>query len=236
MYWSIHTVNPEELAQRAAPEPGPPAGRFVLHRHRDAAGPHLDLRLEQDGFLLGWRIDGSSLSGGCWATEKPPHPLYWLEQDGEAVRMDEGAYTWVRRDAGERELMLHGRGGTTFLRVHRERGMRVSAVRELCATLNEHGLTSCQAAGLVADGVVARRRAIERFCGLGRELDGAAFDAAVWRKTLAPLSLQEIQSHLQGFEVRFDRKYPPQPVSRPEPLPEESVPANAARAMAILKS
>jgi hypothetical protein len=30
--------------------------------------------------------------------------------------------------------------------------------------------------------------------------------------------LDEIQGHLRAYEVRFDRKHPPQPVSRPERL------------------
>ena len=46
------------------------AGRFVLHRHRDEWGAHLDLRLEQDGYLLGWRIDGTDLEAEPWATRK----------------------------------------------------------------------------------------------------------------------------------------------------------------------
>jgi hypothetical protein len=53
---------------------------------------------------------------------------------------------------------------------------------------------------------------------LGRELDGSAFDDSVWRRVLAGLSLDEIHSQLRAFEVRFDQKYPPSPVSRPEKL------------------
>lgn len=73
-----------------------------------------------------------------------------------------------------------------------------------------------RAGALIADGATARLRATERLCGLGRELDGDAFDDAVWRKTLSSLTLEEIHGQLRSFEVRFDLKYPPMPVSRPD--------------------
>jgi hypothetical protein len=77
------------------------------------------------------------------------------------------------------------------------------------------------AAQLVLDGIAARDRATARLCGLGRELDGGAFDESAWRKSLRGLSLDEIHAQLRAFEVRFDAKYPPAPVSRPERLPED---------------
>jgi hypothetical protein len=85
------------------------------------------------------------------------------------------------------------------------------------------------------DGALARQRAIERFCGLGRELDAEAFDPAVWRKTLAGLTLEEIQAHLRTYEVRFDRVYPPAPVSRPERLADDGS-QRASVALGILRS
>ena len=81
----------------------------------------------------------------------------------------------------------------------------------------------------------SRQIAVERLCGLGRELDGAVFDEAVWRKTLRGLSLDEIHRQLHAYEVRFDRKYPPQSVSRPERLPEDKEEGRAGAAMAILR-
>ena len=67
MYWIVGLESAEE---RAVPDEA--HGRFVLHRHHDEGGAHLDLRLEQDGYLMGWRIDGISLEGAPWATEKAP--------------------------------------------------------------------------------------------------------------------------------------------------------------------
>jgi len=58
-------------------------------------------------------------------------------------------------------------------------------------------------------------------------LDGTAFDDGVWRRALASLSLDEIHSQLRTFEVRFDQKYPPSPVSRPARL-SETDPADSA--------
>lgn len=234
MFWKLSTVtrtNEEMDGEAIAPE-----GRFVLQRHSDAGGPHLDLRLEQDGYLLGWRIDGLSLEEEPWATEKPPHPVRWLEQDGDAVREDEGVYAWVWRDAQGGELELRGRGSVRRLKAARVEGLTPRCIRAIREAMAECHVQAKDAAELVRDGAEARRRAIERFCGLGRELDGLVFDETVWRKTLGALSLKEIHRHLEAYEVRFDQKYPPQPASKPEPLPEEDAEPCSERVMAILRS
>ncbi|HPO12065.1 MAG TPA: hypothetical protein PLI09_01365 [Candidatus Hydrogenedentes bacterium] len=108
-------------------------------------------------------------------------------------------------------------------------------VEEARAAMKTHLVKPKDAAQLIQDGVEARRRAIERFCGLGRVMDGANFDESVWRVTLDHLSLREIHHHLEAYEVRFDEKYPPQPVSQPEPLPEEDPQTWSERGMALLK-
>lgn len=108
-------------------------------------------------------------------------------------------------------------------------------VEEARAAMKEHQVKPKLAARLIQDGVEARRRAIERFCGLGRVIDGPGFNETVWRATLAHLSLRDIHHHLEAYEVRFDAKYPPQPVSQPEPLPEEEPQGWSERGMAILK-
>ena len=194
-------------------------GRFVLHQHADGEGPHLDLRLEQDGYLVGWRIEGVSLEGEAWATQKAPHPTWWLERDGDAVRLDAGLYTWIERGPDRRVLALRGGKGVRSLRVERESGLPVAAVRSICEALRMCGADPNKAGQLLVDGMTARKRVIERLCGLGRELDGTTFDDGVWRRILADLSLEEIHAQLRGYEVRFDMKYPPAPVSRPERLP-----------------
>jgi hypothetical protein len=210
-------------------------GRFVLHRHRDAQGPHLDLRLEQDGYLLGWRVDGDALDGEPWAEEKAPHPLYWLDGDRDAVREDEGTFAWQDRNPACKTVVLRGRGGARTVRFETAACLTVSVARGISAALEERNITAAQAGALIADGLRARRRAMERFCGLGRELDGEVFDETVWRRSLEGLSLDEIQTYLRAYEVRFDQKYPPAPVSRPEPLQEESESGRAEAAMAILR-
>jgi hypothetical protein len=217
MYWQVRTLE----NNAGAPDEGPSAGRFVLHRHHDADGPHLDLRLEQEGYLMGWRIGGTDLDAEPYATLKAPHPLEWLDRDGEAVREDAGTYAWLRQDAGEQEIELRGRDGIRRLRVSRVEGVRPETAQAIRATLTDAGYAEVQAAQLVTDGIAARRRALARFCGLGRELDGTAFDEAAWRETLAGASLDQLHAHLRAYEVRFDRKYPPQPVSTPEPLEDE---------------
>ncbi len=231
MYWTLKVLPPGEEETKAAADP---CGRFVLQRHRDREGAHLDLRLEQDGCCCGWRIDGAGLEEGAPATEKGPHPLRWLEQDGNAERLDQGRYGWEYRRDGEGVLVLHGRDGTRRVAVSRVKLLPLSAVRAVHDAVIELGVEPGAAAQLLRDGHLARRRAVARFYGLGRELDGRAFDEALWRRTLRECSLEEVESHLRGYEIRFDEKNPPVPVSRPEALDEEDASGDASRAMAIL--
>ena len=223
MFWRVICESADGAAAGTS-NAGVPAtgsdGRFVLHGHRDADGPHLDLRLEQDGHLMGWRIAAEALEGEPWATDKAPHPVRWLDQDGDAVREDAGEYVWLERHPDRRSVLLRGNRGTRVIRFEPVCGLPVSAIRSVSEALEEHGMDAGMAGRLVADGITARRRAIERFCGLGRELDGAAFEEAVWRKTLGHLTLDEIHAQLRAYEIRFDEKYPAAPVSRPERLPE----------------
>ena len=217
MFWTLEVREaPEE-----APDTPPADGRFVLHRHHDAEGAHLDLRLESDGCLVGYRIGGDALEDGAWATEKMPHPVSWLDEDGDAVREDSGVFVWRHRGADSRELELHGGAGVQVLRVNKARSLDAGSARSIAEALDREEVEASRAGALIRDGALARRRAIERFCGLGRELDGRAFDEGVWRSTMRGLSLEEIQRHLHGLEVRFDAKYPPSPVSAPEPLEDE---------------
>ncbi len=222
MFWTLVSVEPLDAAAARAADAAPIEGRFVLHRHRDALGPHLDLRLEQDGCLAGLRVDADALEPGAWAAEKPPHALHWLRKDGDAVRMDAGAYAWERRDAHARVMRLDGARGVCRLEWRRMEGLPPRCVRALIEAGRVVHAAPDRLAGLVRDGAEARERAVARLCGLGRELDGPAFDAAAWRRLLEPLSLREIHGHLAAFETRFDRAFPPEPVSRPEALEDEA--------------
>lgn len=230
MYWKVTC---EECGPTALEQVD---GQFVLQRHVDAMGPHLDLRLEQDGSLVGWRIDGESLDGEPWATLKGHHPLSWLEHRGDARPVDAGVYSWLECGPENRVLALQGREGVRRVRVEPAANVPVSMVRAVCEALRAAGMGLDEAGRLVVDGVAARRRAIERLCGLGRELDGATFDDGTWRRLLAGLDLEEIHGQLRAFEVRFDQKYPPQPVSRPERLsePELEVSVRGERAGSAL--
>lgn len=213
--------------------------RFVLHRHRDEAGVHLDLRLEQDGYLMGFRVDGVALGAEAWATAKAPHPLHWLDRDGDAVREDGGTYFWESGDATGGVLLLCGVRETVRVCVEPIGGVTAGDLADVRAAAEKLGVTAGALAGLAEDGAVARERAIARLCGLGRELDGDAFDDGLWRRTLAGERLAVIQQYLHGLELRFDRKYPPAPVSVPVTLEESETLAagggGTVRAMGILK-
>lgn len=234
MYWKL--TCPATPQDRAATHPsGGPDGRFVLHRHRDDQGPHLDLRLECGDCLLGWRIDAVGLDGDPWAVEKPPHPLHWLDGDGDAIREDAGVYTWLERGTDRRRLLLDGRGGPRTLLFERVPALSPRCARAVCEALAEVGAAAVDGGRLIRDGAAARRHAVARFCGLGRELDGSAFDEKVWRKALDTLSLDEIHDQLRAYEVRFDLRYPPEPVSRPERLPDDARDERMDVAMTILR-
>lgn len=230
MLWNLH------FAPSATPQPDAPAdGRFVLQRHHDLAGPHLDLRLEQPGgFLLGWRIDANTPEGDTIATEKSPHPIAWLDHDGDTVREDAGTYQWLDRDDTGGRLLLRGARAQRIVTIARGETLPAAALRDLHQAASRLNLRLADVPRLLEDGVTARQRATERFCGLGRELDGTAFDETLWRETLRGLSLGELQAHLRAFERRFDAKYPPQPVSRPAALDAEATPP-AARTLALLR-
>lgn len=199
-----------------------PQGRFVLHRHHDADGAHLDLRLEAEGCALGYRIGGLALADGAWATEKQPHPLAWLDQDGDAIREDAGLYAIAAESEDTRDVILHGAHGARLLRFTRDASLNAASAREVAITLRELARAPEHAAQLIRDGVLARQRAVARLCGLGRELDGPHFDETQWRGLTAALPLDELHAHLRAFERRFNEKYPPLPVSRPEPLEEQA--------------
>ena len=85
MYWELDGCRVESSAQTL-----PVEGRFVLQRHWDAEGEHLDLRLEEGECLMGWRVAGNSLAGKPWAREKGPHAKSWLQGTGEVQCVDGG--------------------------------------------------------------------------------------------------------------------------------------------------
>lgn len=209
--------------------------RFVLHRHHDEGGAHLDLRLEQDGYLMGFRVEGTRLSGEAWATVKPPHPMHWLDKHGDAVPEDGGTYDWTTGDARGGVLLLRGARGTVQVTVTPEPGLQAAEIAAVRAAAETLGVPLEDLAGLAEDGAAARERAVARYCGLGRELDGPAFNDPLWRNTLAGERLAVIQQYLHALEVRFDRKYPPAPVSVPVALDDDEDAVSTGRAMGILK-
>jgi hypothetical protein len=227
MFWKLAIESPPADTETLAHD-----GRFVLHRHHDLAGPHLDLRLESGDCCLGWRIEGTALADAVWAAEKAPHPLRWLEADGDAIREDAGVYTWLERDTDHGRLLLRGQRDARVIRLERGPQLSAAALHAVLDVVRAAEIAPEAVAQTLRDGLTARRRALARLCGLGRELEGEDFDEAVWRKSLAPLSLDEIHRHLHAFEQRFDRKYPPRPLSRPERLDTE---ADAAKALQILR-
>ena len=222
---------------RTAETSSPPAnweGRFVLQAHRDSAGAHLDLRLEYAGILLGYRVAATELETGSWATEKSPHPLRWLEQDGTAERLDEGMYSWLQHDADEGILLLNGRDGQMILHFKRENLLEPAVSMHVHSWLADHGLASDSLPALVEDGHQARKHAVRQLLGLGRVLEQSEFDVTYWEEHLRHADLKTILAHLQRFETRFDNAFTPSTCAQPAPLPEQNEDTQTAQAWAML--
>ncbi len=232
MYWEL-TITP--LEDGTPTDTDSAAGRFVLHRRHGGEGTRLDLRLEHGSHCVGWRLDGAELPERCWAVEKAPHPLRWLEDDGGAARRDSGVYHWEDESGGGRRIVLHGAAGSTEIRARRMPALPPRTMEAVTAFLDRHGLAAARIPELLEDGREARQRALTRLCGLGRELDGSAFDAALWRDALANASLAALHKHLEPYEQRLEARHPPTPVSKPEPLPDGDAADRAEMALRIAR-
>ena len=234
--WVIERGQDEQRLERSDRE-GSGGKRFVLHRHRDETGEHLDLRLEDGEVLVGWRMPHDALArmtrGDSVPCElKRIHPKRWLDvdEDGCAVE-DSGTYRWLSAGVDRRIATFEGKqfsGTYTFSRANERTTSVLAPYRELLRLIeNELGLDVGRAEDLAQllerarDGDTARKRAVERLCALGRELDGESFDEMTWRDTLRNLSLAEIHTHLRSFERRFDEKYPPLAATKRERLESE---------------
>ena len=112
-----------------------------------------------------------------------------------------GRYSFTRRKLSEELVSLIGK----------ELGFDVARAED-----------AAQFLARARDGETARKRAVERLCALGRELDGDSFDEKMWRSTLSHLLLKEIHGHLRSFERRFDEKHPPLPVTKREKLESDN--------------
>ncbi|NLN94262.1 MAG: hypothetical protein GX130_13290 [Candidatus Hydrogenedens sp.] len=232
MYWKITKVWSRE--EGAAQEDC--AGAFVMHRHQDEEGLHLDLRLEHGESLLGWRIGGEELEEGLWATEKMPHPVAWLHSDQGLQRCMEGHWCWEERKENACTVALRDGEQSLYLRLERCDGIGTEAVRALAEMAKEKGISFSALAGLAEDGLHARSREVTRFCALSRTLDGEGFDEEGWRGLFAGMSLREISERLARVEIRYDKLCPPQPVSQPEALTEEDQSARTREAYRIIHS
>ncbi len=205
---------------------------YFMHRHEDAGAVYIDLHIERPGCgVARWRmavdvIDRLSAGEEVVCTLNPQDSMRSLDRDApEYTVVDEGTYADAGQAGGRHRLVFSGRvldGEFEFRAVCDDSTVAAlaEAIREEPgAMLGPERVEEFVAAA--RDGRVARRRAVERLCGLGRELDGDAFDAQLWRRMLDGLSLSEIHRQTAKFERRFDEKYPPQPVSRSASLPEE---------------
>ncbi|HNZ49370.1 MAG TPA: hypothetical protein PLY90_09900 [Candidatus Hydrogenedentes bacterium] len=232
MFWEIAEVS----RCGTAPDTQEEQGRFVLHRHDDGEGVHLDLRLEWGDTLSGWRIAGENLETGLWATEKMPHPADWLTQDRGLERKSAGLWRWEERSEDRRRVALQIGEETVRITLERRRGISAETVRALSDLAKESKMPFSALAGLAADGLQARAREIERFCALSRMLDGEGFDEAGWRSLFSGMSLREISDRLAHVEIRHDRLHPPLPVSLPEKLTEDEGTSRMRHAYQILHS
>ena len=221
-YWELHPVAGEYELETAE-------GKYVIHRHADGGGVHLDLRYEVGDKLSGFRIPVAELeeffgTGSKECEPKGLHPVAWLEVNtSDCTLVERGVYGWRQSDGDGRVLVLRGEkwSGTFAVRRDDTPQMNLDAVRRVAEACGAERFDEAVAQRIVSkmqDGESARHHAVERLCGVGREVDGERFDEELWRRSVAGLSLREIQAHVGAYEKRFDEKYPLQPVTKPEPL------------------
>jgi len=224
----------QEAGERTGTEAEHPYREFkyLVHRHEDTGGVYLDLHIERPGGSVArWTmgvdiLDRLSAGEEVVCTLNPEDSMRLAEQDiSEYAMVDEGTYTDKGEGDGRRRLVFRGQvldGEYEFRAVCDD--SVVAALAEAVREEPDALLTPESVKEFIAaarDGRVARGRAVERLCGLGRELDGDAFDDRLWRRMLDGLSLTEIHRQTTGLERRFDEKYPPRSVSRSASLPEE---------------
>jgi len=205
---------------------------YLMHRHEGAGGVYLDLHIERPGCgVARWRMGVDvleRLSAGeeVVCTLNPEDSMRLAEHDTpEHATVDEGTYVDQGEAEDRRRLVFRGRvldGEYEFRAVCDDNV--VTALAEAIREEPDGPLTPESVEEFIVaarDGRIARGRAVERLCGLGRELDGDAFDDRLWRRMLDGLSLAEIHRQTARLERRFDEKYPPRPVSRSASLPQE---------------
>ncbi len=196
-------------------------GRFVLHRHKDKQGIHLDLRIEQKGYLLGWRIDSTELQSELWGVEKLPHSSAWLDTTEHADLVHSGDYRWFSHGDGNGYLVLRLENQVQRVyHIERWAGFSLRFQRALWQSMRKWQVLPAQVISLIEDGVEARNYAIQRLCGLGKFLEGDCFDSSHWEKVLSQCSLSEIHAYLKKWEDRFEKQSPPERLSRPEKVDE----------------
>ena len=234
MLWTLESMEPVDT------EPADGwAGQWVLHRHRDTDGPHLDLRLETGGILGGLRIDGEALNPGVRAIEKAPHPLDWLTTDGPAQADGRGQWGWDTRKPERRILILDDGADRYRLVWRRLPPLPPDAHARLSEWCREHRLAPAELPGLCADGLRARQAALARCQGLAALIEGDRFDPNAWQILLEPLDLEALNRRLEALEAQLDRLHPPIPWTCPPDGPADP-PASAdpralARAIALLR-
>ncbi len=191
---------------------------------RDRHGKRLILQ-EEDRHLA-WKLKGEP-EGACELLGPAAPPADPPGRGcGEQI-LDTGQFVIKEKSKGRALIAFRGgelNGDYELSRngsAEERKDLLASFIREL--NLGEPGeelssetLTTCRT--LIEDGRRARREAIERLCSHGQELDGELFPDQVWRTSLDRLRLEEINTHLAVFQQRFDKKYPPVPVTHPEEL------------------
>lgn len=233
MFWmldSIETINTDPLDGWA--------GQWILHRHRDHYGPHLDLRLEFRGILGGLRVDADALIPGVPATEKGPHPNAWLTAEGPAQEVGRGRWAWEKYTPDHRVLLLDN--GTDRLRLGWKRApaLPTSVIVQLAAWAQQNHLTPDQLSALCADGLRARQAARARCRGLAALIEAEHFDPDAWNDLLEPLNLDALNQKLDALEARLDQLHPPAPWTHPPDAttetPEHQDPRAFTRAITLL--
>lgn len=197
-------------------------GRFIVQRHQDNLGVHIDIRLEHEGYLTGWRIDGvSELADEMWGEAKLPHNPNLL-YDANLPEIERGIYQWYLEDGeiGILELVSTSEDCKVF-RVEKCCGVPLSVQRKLIEICSGYGLKWDEVSSLIGDGLKAREWMITKICGMAQYLDDQAFVQDDYVEYLKNRSFEELKESLIIWEKRLSLKKPVERVTKPINVEQE---------------
>ncbi|MCX8065998.1 MAG: hypothetical protein N3G21_12650 [Candidatus Hydrogenedentes bacterium] len=197
-------------------------GRFIIHRHSDIAGEHIDIRLEEDFSLVGWRVDGTSeLGDEMWGVAKLPHHPGLLD-DGTIPVVAKGKFRWLLDNKDDTFLELEfDDGEIRVYKVEKHGGLPASIQNRLNKIISDNGLSWDEALSLIGDGIKAREWLITKICGMVEYSGNYILPQAEYAEYLKGKSLDELKRNLTYWEKKVSSNQSVGRLTRPGDIGQE---------------